>query len=163
MCCCRCSKSESIKIGIIKIKLTIFRSPSMYAVRVGSNYSNAYGEIVPVSSYTIHPKYSQVYNDICVAELSKPLEFSKAVQPIALPEEGNELPEGTLTVVTGFGETEPKEYRGRRLQAVRVPIVSPEKCKAAYPIVDETMLCAGYEEGGKDACQVDHAVVRLLL
>lgn len=44
------------------------------------------------------------------------------------------------------------------LQQVVVPVVNPAKCSSLYgrgQIVAETMLCAGYDQGMKDACQGD--------
>lgn len=42
------------------------------------------------------------------------------------------------------------------LRAVAVPIITDEKCREAYEdnMVADSMLCAGYDEGGKDSCQV---------
>lgn len=42
-----------------------------------------------------------------------------------------------------------------RLQCLDVPIVSDEDCERAYPgMITRRMLCAGYMEGGRDACNV---------
>uniref|UniRef100_A0A674J3E5 Peptidase S1 domain-containing protein n=1 Tax=Terrapene triunguis TaxID=2587831 RepID=A0A674J3E5_9SAUR len=41
------------------------------------------------------------------------------------------------------------------LQCVNIPILSNAACEGSYPgMITSTMLCAGYLEGGKDACQV---------
>lgn len=41
------------------------------------------------------------------------------------------------------------------LQCVDVPILSNKDCENSYPgMITERMVCAGYLEGGKDACQV---------
>lgn len=43
------------------------------------------------------------------------------------------------------------------LRAVDVPIMTDEKCREAYEdMIDESMICAGYAEGGKDSCQVKY-------
>ena len=39
---------------------------------------------------------------------------------------------------------------------VSVPIVSDAKCKQAYgSAIHDSMVCAGYDRGGKDSCQGD--------
>lgn len=41
------------------------------------------------------------------------------------------------------------------LHCVEVPILSDNDCENSYPgRITESMMCAGYLEGGKDACQV---------
>ena len=41
------------------------------------------------------------------------------------------------------------------LRCVEVPIISSEDCNRSYPgLITDRMVCAGYKEGGKDACQV---------
>jgi hypothetical protein len=45
------------------------------------------------------------------------------------------------------------------LMEVQLPVVSQSKCARAYRShsrlqIDETVLCAGLEKGGKDACRV---------
>lgn len=42
-----------------------------------------------------------------------------------------------------------------RLQCLDVPVVSDEDCDKAYPgMITRRMMCAGYMEGGRDACNV---------
>lgn len=42
-----------------------------------------------------------------------------------------------------------------RLQAVALPIVNDHECRMAYgDNLAESMVCAGYREGGKSVCQV---------
>lgn len=45
------------------------------------------------------------------------------------------------------------------LRAVVVPVVSQEKCSENYSIygleITDTMICAGFDEGGKSACPGD--------
>lgn len=42
------------------------------------------------------------------------------------------------------------------LQKVTVPLMSKEECQARYRKrrIDDKEICAGYDEGGKDACKV---------
>ena len=37
---------------------------------------------------------------------------------------------------------------------VQVPVVSNAVCQKAYSDASDTVICAGYTEGGKDSCQV---------
>ena len=44
----------------------------------------------------------------------------------------------------------------KMLQKVDVPVVSDEECRVAYgDQVQDSMICAGLKEGGKDSCQGD--------
>lgn len=65
--------------------------------------------------------------------------------------------------VVGWGAMHPKSYPVTKLREVRIPLKDHTYCEKALSDVikedpvarfDDSMLCAGYDEGGKDACQV---------
>lgn len=46
-----------------------------------------------------------------------------------------------------------------RLQCLDVPIIDDQVCKNAYPgMISPRMVCAGYMDGGRDACNVSFTV-----
>lgn len=50
-------------------------------------------------------------------------------------------------------------YMPTLLQCLNVPIVDQQVCENAYPgMISPRMVCAGYMEGGKDACKVSLTV-----
>lgn len=95
-----------------------------------------------------------IFNDIAVVELEKPLVFSKSVQPIQLPKKGDELKTGDVVTVTGYGVTRKEGFKNI-LQMITVPVIEKKVCNQYYEgHIKEYMICAGFKEGGIDACQV---------
>ncbi|KAI4459637.1 polyserase-related [Holotrichia oblita] len=134
---------------------------SWYTVRAGATFHNSGGQVIAVSTITDHPNFSSstLDNDISILFLASALTFGSGVAIIALPAQSQIIPDGTRAVVSGWGALTEGGSSPLQLQAVGVPIVSNERCNAAYaPLgwgVTETMICAGYDEGGRDACQGD--------
>jgi trypsin len=68
---------------------------------------------------------------------------------------------GNLLNVIGWGGSVSKGRTSDQLMQVEVPIVDNETCQQAYlspkyiPIDANTQVCAGYPNGGKDACTND--------
>lgn len=104
-------------------------------------------------------------NDIALVKLAEPA----SSRPVALAGAADGALEaaGRPAVVTGWGYTKADhgwddKYLPTELQEVEIPIVARETCRAAYressmrmnPI-DGRSICAGLEQGGKDACQGD--------
>ena len=108
----------------------------------------------------IHPDYEYWFdeNDVALLELEQAVE---SVTPIKIPGKFYDSPivkEGTLATVLGWGVNE-QRYQQTLLRSVQVPIARIESCKNNYARwnynISLNMICAGYDEGGKDACTGD--------
>ncbi|CAH2058065.1 unnamed protein product, partial [Iphiclides podalirius] len=131
-----------------------------YSVRVGSSSSRYGGELIPAGDLMWHPNftYSKMDSDVALIWLSKPLTFSEKVAPIDMLEMNEEIQDGDITMVSGWGNIREGGGYPSTLQMVLVPKVSTAMCDEVYAAsytVTQTMLCAGVPEGGKDACQGD--------
>uniref|UniRef100_T1J1Z5 Peptidase S1 domain-containing protein n=1 Tax=Strigamia maritima TaxID=126957 RepID=T1J1Z5_STRMM len=108
----------------------------------------------------IHPQYSTMThaNDIALMELNKPVSFNTKVATACLPPGPEADYESKDAIVIGWGRTEEGGRSSTVLRKAIVPIVPSSTCKdnyGRYRIDPDRMLCAGLEEGGKDACQGD--------
>ena len=77
---------------------------------------------------------------------------------ICLPDDDNPVAEDQECYVTGWGDIEYDGYPSDYLRQVKVNRVSKDVCNASDVYdgeIDETMTCAGFFEGGKDACTND--------
>lgn len=85
--------------------------------------------------------------------------FSASIQPIPVASSDLVIPDGSLLRVSGYGETLAQPEDVTHLRAVSVPKLHLDRCiekYANYPFpVTESMLCAGFVDGGQDACQGD--------
>lgn len=90
--------------------------------------------------------------------LESPISFGPGIAAVALPELNQTIAAESIAQVSGWGTLrEGGITLPDQLQVVEVPIVSLEDCRAAYgsSSVTDRMICAGFPEGGKDACQVN--------
>ncbi|MDM8552622.1 trypsin-like serine protease [Desulfobacterales bacterium HSG2] len=116
---------------------------------------NDTGERIGVKRIIVHPTYDPRKYDWDIALLE--LEEDASNEPIPLTAEGDLL-EGKEAVTLGWGNTEQWSYESSEiLLQVSVPIVSNDLCREAYSDdeITDSMICAGYIEGGKDACYGD--------
>lgn len=112
-----------------------------------------------VNEVRAHEKFSRIgfYNDIAILKLDGKVRKSRYVIPLCLPppQLSRESFAGRKTTVVGWGTT---YYGGKESTVQRqaiLPIWRNEDCNDAYfqPITSN-FICAGYSQGGADACQV---------
>ncbi|XP_076366524.1 trypsin-1-like isoform X1 [Tachypleus tridentatus] len=146
----------------------VYTTPaSTLRVRIGEHNIRETSEPYPHEEYTVRRKViNELYNaatyqnDIALLELSQPVIFRKHIIPVCLPEK-EEIMKGTATV-TGWGRKSHGEQKvPSLLQKVNVEIIEGDTCQEWYKSVGRqekiynTMICAGYKEGGRDSCQGD--------
>nr|XP_039268100.1 A disintegrin and metalloproteinase with thrombospondin motifs adt-1-like [Styela clava] len=116
-----------------------------------------------MKKHILYPNWNEdkfEINDIALIELDKPVRFNRWVRPVCLPN-GEKPKIGTKCYAAGWGlQHEDDLSPATKLQHVDLPIVEPQKCIKAYKDEDTKvnrtiMMCAGYDEGGKDSCRGD--------
>lgn len=96
-------------------------------------------------------------NDIALLRLDEEIPIVGDVRPVCLPPRGKSF-SNEEGLVTGWGVQTPGGSTNPVLYEVTVPIMSNADCrKSKYGSrrITDNMLCAGFEEGKKDACQGD--------
>ncbi|XP_054709107.1 trypsin-1-like [Uloborus diversus] len=124
--------------------------------RIKGLHSSDY-DIHKVVDVHIHDEYDmfRFRNDIALLKIEPPFEWSHKVQSIDLPSSGYTA--HGHAYASGWGLLqEGVRVTPSRLQAVSLPIIPDHECRRAYgDNLAETMICAGYPEGGKSVCQGD--------
>lgn len=109
-------------------------------------------QIRRLQRFVIHPNFSRARldNDLCLVLLQSPVTLNKKVQPISLPQYGENVFEGSNIFIAGWGLTQ-NLYDGGQvaeiLQNALVRHVDDETCAStAYygsQFNNQTMFCAG--------------------
>ncbi|GAB2985462.1 serine protease [Saccharothrix stipae] len=125
------------------------RPADLTAVAGRADLDTGAGRAVRVAALWRHPSFTDVStgHDVATLTLATPLPY----RPIRLADATS----GQATVY-GWGRTGELGAPSRRLREVDVPIRADAECAAEVPDYRPGgMLCAGYPEGGKDACEGD--------
>lgn len=146
---------------------------SAYTVLLGtiSSYpeDNEPRELRAVAQYIKYPSYSAEEHssgDIALLQLASPISFNDYMLPVCLPKPGDPLDPGTMCWVTGWGNIATNQPLPPpfTLQELQVPLIDAKTCNTYYQensvpsteqVILEDMLCAGFVEGKKDACNGD--------
>lgn len=118
--------------------------------------------MIKVNELISHPNFDEakLSYDFALLKFDEPIHFDDLIQPIELPDESENLPEGTKCVVSGWGMME-DSVKPNELRSVTVYTVNSETCQKNYNTsrvkfrITDSMICAGVPEGQKDACSGD--------
>ena len=82
--------------------------------------------------------------------------FVRRVNLVCLPSGVPAPTDGTRCWITGWGRLTSVGAKPVNLMQATVPIASRARCERAYPgEIDDSMICAGLDQGGVDTCQGD--------
>ncbi|XP_075413353.1 plasma kallikrein [Tenrec ecaudatus] len=104
-----------------------------------------------------HYKISEGDHDIALVKLETPLNYTEFQKPVCLPSKDDIYTVYTNCWITGWGFTKEQGEIQSILQKAKIPLISNEECQTRYRDYEITkhMICAGYKEGGIDACKGD--------
>jgi secreted trypsin-like serine protease len=143
----------------------------LHLVRLGAHHLGE-SEHEEVDDYAphqviVHPEYrdssSVPAHDIAIVILQTGetgVRIRREVSPVCLPSSTSQLPAGSPVLVAGWGAVSEGGLVADRLQEVTVEVTDHLRCRTAYQKLvgaelGSDILCAGVEDGGKDACQGD--------
>ncbi|KAK3108393.1 hypothetical protein FSP39_007025 [Pinctada imbricata] len=136
-------------------------NPSKWTVRLGKHdrsKTESTQKNVGLVSIISHENYNgnKIDNDIAIMELDQAVTFNDYISPVCIAEE--DVSAGTNCVTTGWGDTQ-GTGSNLVLRQVTVPMIAQNTCSSrAYygrNFNTQTMVCAGYDNGGRDSCQGD--------
>ncbi|XP_062969459.1 serine protease 44-like [Cynocephalus volans] len=139
-----------------------------YTVKLGDTnvrHESRTAVVVPVRDIVIHQYYNSIgliENDIALALLDFPVNYSSHIQPVCLPDKAFMVQADTECWVTGWGKLGETELAPRELQEAEQSIIRYEKCNEILKkktsrktdLVKKGTVCA-YNDQGKDSCQGD--------
>ncbi|MEY9363576.1 secreted trypsin-like serine protease [Bradyrhizobium yuanmingense] len=133
---------------------------SSISVRQSAPSGQPRGTMSRVARVIPHPDFDSAgrKNDVALLRLAAPLNIeTRKIAMLATTDTENAWSGvGACAAVAGWGLTVQRSGLPGHLQAVNVPIVSQQDCRAAYTpkydIQAKAHICAGYMPGGKDSC-----------
>ncbi|KAI9598216.1 trypsin-like cysteine/serine peptidase domain-containing protein [Syncephalis fuscata] len=149
---CVVAIKESEKAGKL-----VMNNPSKYTINIGLN-SNANPTLIVPKNVYAHPKYmwATVRYDVGLLELSQPLKFTDAIQPVKLIKDESKLSANQMLTAAGWG-IDSKQNFATKLNRVDLLNGSPEFCAKTdrnYLQYRDQILCTAYVRG-KGICGGD--------
>ena len=130
-------------------------------VRVGAHsLTDGSGEVIQVATAYTNQEYPDLSKDVAVLKLAAKVTDSNA-QALTLADEAfftANMAAGKDLLVSGWGTLSSGGEMPDKLMEVTVPYVTNEICNQASAYngeIQDTEMCAGLAEGGKDSCQGD--------
>uniref|UniRef100_A0A7M5X9U8 Uncharacterized protein n=2 Tax=Clytia hemisphaerica TaxID=252671 RepID=A0A7M5X9U8_9CNID len=123
------------------------RSASDFKVKLGDHdrRRNEGEQFIQVSKIITHQGYGSLNNDIALLQLATPAKFSKNVQPVCLPSQGQYPKVGSKCYITGWGKIRHPGGSHTILQQLALTIQDKNTCSrknSKYARITDAMLCA---------------------
>jgi len=146
---------------------TTSKNPADWEVRIGEHsFRTVEGKEkkLGIRQIIIHPNYRPSNtshpgdNDIALVRLSSSVKFGRHINQICLPHSFSYFSSGKRCIVTGWGHTSWKGNSSHVLREAWIDLVSKPACNSESSYngtIGPHFLCAGYKEGGTDACYYD--------
>uniref|UniRef100_A0A182XHQ9 CLIP domain-containing serine protease n=1 Tax=Anopheles quadriannulatus TaxID=34691 RepID=A0A182XHQ9_ANOQN len=145
---------------------TVTTAPGSFFFAAVSSSGAGSSTAGPTTRWVVHERYDEkkIYNDIALVLLQKSVTITEAVRPICLPLEAKQRTKDLTyyaPFIAGWGAVGYNGPTAARLQEAQVVVLPVDQCafnyKLYFPgqIFDDTVLCAGFPQGGKDSCQGD--------
>ncbi|BBB00706.1 putative serine protease [Actinacidiphila reveromycinica] len=136
--------------------------PDLRVIADRTDLSDATGEELRPSDVWVNPDFDQTTNanDVAVITLAEPLPNGAAI-PMADSSDTDSYRPGARAEVYGWGDTTGNSDYASTLRAADITVLADSACQQAYPggsvgtYQPASMMCAGEEQGGRDACQGD--------
>ncbi|XP_048836148.1 transmembrane protease serine 2-like [Brienomyrus brachyistius] len=97
-------------------------------------------------------------NDIAMMKLMRPVTLSDVVRPVCLPSPGLSFSAPQTCWITGWGSLYEGGQVSQNLMEAEISLIDRTTCnqQSIYNgVITDTMICAGYLDGGVDTCQGD--------
>ncbi|KAG8405544.1 hypothetical protein J3459_011940 [Metarhizium acridum] len=113
-----------------------------------------------IASFHMHPDYNKTgirEHDVAILKLSTDVAEDDwgTIRYARLPQGLSDPAPGSEVTVVGWGSLDSKGTPATQLQKVVIPVVDRDECRKTLRLVPDSSFCAGYKNGGKDACRGD--------
>ncbi|XP_065351245.1 trypsin-7-like [Cloeon dipterum] len=132
-------------------------------VKVGSVDLSKATELT-VSRATVHPDFvlkgKFPVNDLAALRIEPEINFNDGkIKAVALPTNGQKTIQGEVVSLSGWGASKINGSASPILMTIKIRVVSREHCAREHmnllKELPENQICAGVEDGNKDACAMD--------
>ncbi|XP_006124581.2 serine protease 55 [Pelodiscus sinensis] len=132
--------------------------PDLYVALGAADLESHQVEKKKLDRLILHERFdsANMDNDVALILLDSPIEFSEQKMPICLPLVRDlHTWEGCWVAGWGASVAGDKMKLTNLLKKMEMKLIGKKQCSAWVPQLTENMLCAGYADGGKEACQGD--------